>query len=198
MDPVAIGGFHDHIVGFRCIFRVFEKRLHLIPDIPGKHDLLLRISLCKPQLDARRSEKMTYVSKAEADSVTNREDLAIGILHEEFDRFYGVLHRIDRLISLSVNFSLSFLVAPLRLHFLDVRRILKHDIAKTGSRSCRDDLSPESVAIQFGKHSGVINMRMCQEYKVNLRSGDRHIRVLKPVDSLFHAAVNQEFLLADL
>ena len=80
MDPVTIGGFHNHIVGFRRVFRVFEKRLHLVPDIPGKHDLLLRISLCKPQLDARRSEKMTYVSKAEADSVTNREDLAIGIV----------------------------------------------------------------------------------------------------------------------
>ena len=48
------------------------------------------------------------------------------------------------------------------------------------------------------KHSGVIYVRVSQENKVYLRRGDRHIRVFKPVDPLFHAAVDQEFLLADL
>ena len=198
MDPVTIGGFHDHIVCFRCIFRVFKERLHLISDVTGKYDLLLRISLLQPQLDTRRSQKMAYVSKAEADPVTHREYLVIGIFHEQFDRFYGILHSIDRLISLSVDLSLCLLVAPLRLHLLDVRRILEHDIAETGRRSGRNDLPPESVAIQFGKHSGVVNMRVRQKDKVYFRRGNRHIRVLKPVDPLFHAAVDQEFLLADL
>ena len=141
---------------------------------------------------------MSYVCKAEANPVTDRKDLVIGIADKEFGRFHGIFHRVDGFIFLSVYLSLGFFVAPNRFHFLNVRRITQHDVTKACSRVCGDDLALESIVIQLGQHSRVIDVRMRQEDEINFRRGNRQIRIHKAVYTLFHSAVDQEFLLANL
>ena len=141
---------------------------------------------------------MSHIGKAEADAFAGAEYFVIGIADEELDRLHGVFHGIDRFIALSVHFSLCFLVSPLRLHCLDMRRVAEHDIAKARSRFGGKDLPPESVVIELGQHTRVIDMRVRQKNKVDLRSGDRKFCVLIAVYTLLHTAVYQEFLLAHL
>ena len=49
MQPCAIGGFHHDIIGFLRKYRIPEKRLILIPDIPGKYNLAFLAPLSQPQ-----------------------------------------------------------------------------------------------------------------------------------------------------
>ena len=198
MDSVPVRGFHDDIIRLICIFGILEQGLAFVSDVSGKDNLLLRIALLQPQLNTGGTQQVTDICKAETDPVTHTEDLAVGIMHEQFDRLDGVLHGVNRLIALSVHLSLGFLIAPLSLHCLDVGRIAEHDIAQACCRCCGNDLPAETVMIQLGKHSGMVDMRMCKENKVDLRRRYRQVRILEPVNALFHTAVYQKFLLANL
>ena len=169
MDPVSIGGLHDHIIRLFRQLGILEERLALIAKV-----------------------------SAEADAFAGAEYFVIGVADEEFDRLHGVFHGIDGLIALSVHFSLCLLVSPLRLHRLDVRRVTEHNIAEARRRFRGKDLSSEAVVIELGQHTRMVDMRVRQEHEVDLRSGDRKFCILVTVYALLHTAVYQEFLLAHL
>ena len=198
VQSVAVSGLHDDIVRLPRHLRLFQERLALIPDIAGKDDLFLHIPLFQPDLDAGGAQKMADIREPEPDAVACREDLAVRIGHKELQCSDRVIHCVDRLIALAVDLSLGLLVAPLRFHFLNVRRVLEHEVTETGRRLGRQDLSPEAVMVELGEHARVVDVRMCQEDKVDLRRRDRQVHILKAVDPLLHAAVDQEFLLSDL
>ena len=56
----------------------------------------------------------------------------------------------------------------------------------------RIDLATESVLIQLGQHTGMVDMRVCQKDCVDLSGQYWERRVFKNIDPLLHAAINQE------
>ena len=71
MQPVAIGGFHDHIIGVPGRMGILDERLVFVPDIPGKAQLLLNSVLLCPHFNAGGAQQMPDVRKTDPDSGTN-------------------------------------------------------------------------------------------------------------------------------
>ena len=89
-------------------------------------------------------------------------------------------------------------VFPHRLGFLDMCRVGKHGGAKTPG--CRSRIYPSAEAVlgEQGQFAGMVNVRVRQENKVNLRRRDRDLAVFINVRSLLHAKVDQHLFPARL
>ena len=198
VQTVAVGGLHDDIIRRIRQRRILEQRLVLIADIARENDLFLRASLGEPQLHAGRSEKVSDIGESEAHAVAERIDLPVLIGRDQADQIQCVLHGINRFKGLLISAALLSLVFPLRLHGLDMRGITQHDIAQTRCRLRRDDLSAESVLVECGQHTCMINMCMCHNHEIDPGSRNRQRGVLIFHAALPHAAVYQYILAADL
>lgn len=58
MQTVAIGGFHNYIIGVLRRMGILDERLVPVPDIPGKAQLLLNAILLRPHFNAGGAQQM--------------------------------------------------------------------------------------------------------------------------------------------
>ena len=197
VEPVTVGGFDDQIVRFRNRQGVFDQRLVGIAYITAEYDFFGGFSLCQPQFDAGRAQKVANVGKPDHDPFLRLDQLTVVAGTESGDGSHCICGGIDRGDQL-FTCPLGFAVLPLGFGFLDVGRIPEHDIAQVAGAGGGIDMPPEAVLIELGQHSRVVNMCMGQKDRLNTvgRDGDGHI--LEYIDTLFHAAVHQILLAADL
>ena len=102
-----------------------------------------------------------------------------------------IVHIIQRLYRFLAG-APSFSVSPFRLKHLDMSTVTKHDLTQIYRGICRINISPEAFRIQNRKFSGVIDMCMCQQYKIKFRSRHRNRYILKIIRSLLHSTIYQK------
>ena len=115
--------------------------------------------------------------------------------NEAPDRAFRILLVVQRLHHLLAR-TLRLAVLPLCFKFLYMRGIQEHDAAQRGGSPRRKDLSLEALLVQKRQQSRVIDMRVRQEYHVNVSHGNRDGFVLIQVRSLFHTTVDQNLFSA--
>ena len=105
--------------------------------------------------------------------------------------FQRICHRIQGDVFLFPQ-TFALTVSPLRLKLLNMSAVAKHDAAEICSCLCRVDISAESFRIQFRNQTGMINMRVCQQHKIQVCGRNRNRLIFKAVDALFHSVVYQK------
>ena len=99
MKPVAIGGFDDEIVGIGNVLRVADDALVFVSDVAAENYFFGDIFFGQPQLDACRTEKMTYIGKSEFYPLGRAYPLAVAAPVKQGKRAQSVVyavHRLDR------------------------------------------------------------------------------------------------------
>ena len=66
---VAVGGFHNHVIGALRVLRVVDQRLMDISDIAGEEQFFRHTVLCQPQLNGCGAEQMTGIEKTDLNAV---------------------------------------------------------------------------------------------------------------------------------
>ena len=69
MAAVAVGGFHNHVIGALRVLRVVDQRLMDISDIAGEEQFFRHTVLCQPQLNGCGAEQMTGIEKTDLNAV---------------------------------------------------------------------------------------------------------------------------------
>ena len=190
VQAVSVGGFDHEIIGLVYCQWVAEQRLIRIADVAAEYDLSGFPVFRQPQLHAGRAQQMADVGKAELHTFCHTDPLCIAAGTHQMQHAGSVLGRIDRFNGRATG-TRRFSVDPFRIGHLDVGRIHQHDPAEVFRCLRRIDLAPEAVLIQFGQHTGVIDMRVCQKNCVDLSGQNRERRIFKNIDTLLHAAVDQ-------
>ena len=67
--PVAVGGFHNHVIGALRVLRVVDQRLMDISDIAGEEQFFRHTVLCQPQLNGCGAEQMTGIEETDLNAV---------------------------------------------------------------------------------------------------------------------------------
>ena len=191
MQPVPVGGLHDHIVRLRRFLGIPDERLVEISYVSGKAELSLDPVLLQPHLNAGRTQQVPDVRKTDPDALADLDFLLIVAGHQQGNGAFRILHRIGRLIDLRPRMPLRLPALPFRLLLLDVRAVTQHDVTKLGRRPRRKNLSPEASRIQLGQHARMIHMRMGQKHIIDLRFRHRKRRILEGIDPLLHPPVHQ-------
>ena len=66
---IAVGGFHNHVIGALRVLRVVDQRLMDISDIAGEEQFFRHTVLCQPQLNGCGAEQMTGIEETDLDAV---------------------------------------------------------------------------------------------------------------------------------
>ena len=69
MATVAVGGFHNHVIGTLRVLRVVDQRLMDISDIAGEEQFFRHTVLCQPQLNGCGAEQMTGIEETDLNAV---------------------------------------------------------------------------------------------------------------------------------
>ena len=69
MAAVAVGGFHNHVIGTLRVLRIVDQRLMDISDIAGEEQFFRHTVLCQPQLNGCGAEQMTGIEKTDLNAV---------------------------------------------------------------------------------------------------------------------------------
>ena len=191
VQPVAVGGLHEHIVRLADIGGVLDDGLVQIADIAGKHQLGGSVTLGDPQLDAGGAQQVAHIHEPHLDARSQLDALFVVHTHEQLHGRLGVLHGIHGLHRLGTG-ALGLAVLPLGLELLDVGGVPQHDTAQFHRGVGGVDFAPEAVAHQQRQHTGVVDVRMGSQHPVDLAGCHRDGLVLVDILALLHAAVDQE------
>ena len=191
MQPVPVGGLHDHIIRPRRFLRIADQRLAPVSHVSGKAQLSFDAVLLQPYLDAGGTEQMPDIRKPDLHPFADPDLLPIIAGDQQGNGSFRVLHRIGRLIFLRSCVPLRFPALPLRLLLLDMRTVTEHDIAQLRRRPRRKDLPPEPPRVQLRQHARMIHMGMRQKNIVDLRLRHRKRSALKGIHPLLHALIHQ-------
>ena len=134
---------------------------------------------------------MSGIYKTHLNPVCQFQNLLIRAAHQMRDGSLRIVHIIQRLYRFLAG-SLSFPVSPFCFKHLDMCTVTKHDLAQIHGGIGRINISPEPLCIQNRKFSGVIDMCMCQQYKIKFRSRHRNRYILKIIRSLLHSKIHQK------
>ena len=66
---IAVGGFHNHVIGALRVLRVVDQRLMDISDIAGEEQFFRHTVLCQPQLNGCGAEQMTGIEETDLNAV---------------------------------------------------------------------------------------------------------------------------------
>ena len=193
MAPVAVGGFHHHIIGLENVLGIFENGFAGVANVPGKDDFPLLFLFGEPQLNAGRAQQVPGVHKTHIHPRGRSEPAAIGMGTEQLQHPFGVLHFIQRHIPFPAG-AAGFPVAPFRFEHLNMGAVPQHDVAQLASGRGGVDLSPEALAVQKGQKSGVIDVGMGEDHHIHLAGSNGQADVHIGVLSLFHAIVDEHIL----
>ena len=97
MQPVAVGGLHEHIVRLADIGGVLDDGLVQVADIAGKHQLGGSVALGDPQLDAGGAQQVAHIHEPHLNTRSQLNALFVVHTHEQLHGRLGVLHGIHRL-----------------------------------------------------------------------------------------------------
>ena len=150
MASVPIGTLHHHIIRLCQILGIPDQRLVGVPDIPGEHNLLLNPLFPDPDLNGRRSQKMSRICKADPYALCHDNLFIIRTADKTGKGPLCVLHVIKGQ-NLFLSCSLAFSVFPLSFKDLNVGAVPKHNLTQIRCGGGGKNLSPEPLFIQKGK-----------------------------------------------
>ena len=101
MKPVAVCGLNHDIVGCGSRFRIVQKRLVFVADVPREDHLLCHIAFCHPHFNGGRSQKMPYVGKPYVDSIKDLNPAVVRLRYETLGSSFSILYSVDRLYNRS-------------------------------------------------------------------------------------------------
>ena len=190
MEPVAVGGFHHHIIGIGQIGRVLDEGLVLVADVAGEDELGGGAVLRHPDRNAGRPQQMAHVHELDHKAGGQFQFRVVIHAPEQLDGRFGILDGIHRLHRLGTG-ALALAVLPLRLKLLDVGRVPQHDTAQLHGGVGGIDPAPEPVAGQQRQQAGVVDVGMGRQHTVDLAGGHGDGLILIGIPALLHAAVDE-------
>jgi len=195
MAPVTISGLHHNIIRFFDISWILDQRLIQISNIPGKNNFSGDSLFRKPDFNTGRSQQMPRICKTHLDSFRQINFFIIWISLDLTDKPHSVFHCISRYM---IRFSQPpvFLCTPFCLKHLNVSAVTQHNVTEICRSICGIYIPPETLCIECRKISRMVNMCMCQQYKIQISCRYRNRFILKYIGSLLHSAIHQKFLSA--
>ena len=123
MISVSIGGFHHHKVRLFYVGGIFNQRLSLMSDIPGKDDFYFLPLFSHPHFNAGRTQKMPGVHKPHRKIFFHLHFFIVTAGNEVSQYPHNIIHAVQR-----HNFrqpgSFRLPVFPLCLKLLDMGTVL--------------------------------------------------------------------------
>ena len=190
---VTVGGLHEHIVRLLDISRVLYDGLIQIADIAGEHQLCGGAALGDPQLYAGRAQQVPHVHEPRFDARGKLDTLAVLHTPEQAAGGFGILYGVHGLHRLCAG-ALALAVFPLGFKLLNMRRVPQHDAAQLHGGDGGVDPAPEAIVRQQRQKTGMVDMGMGDEHKVDLAGGYGQGLVLVHIFALLHAVVDEETL----
>ena len=140
---------------------------------------------------------MARVIEPHGDMLVDLHLLPVAAGTEQFHQSLYVLHGVSRLHRRTTG-TLFFPGLPLRILLLNVGAVPEHNIRQHAGCSRGIHRAPESVFIQQRQISGMVNVGMGQQHKVNIPRLHRNFHIFIQVLALLHTAVHQTFDAAHL
>ena len=159
MIPVAVGGFHHHIIRFGQVFRVPDNGLVQVADVSGKDNDLSGVSFGDGDLNAGAAQKVSGVHKPGGNALEQRDGLMVLYRAEQGDGGVCILHGIQWGSRIPPG-PLAFALPPLGFRLLNMGAVSEHNFHKLTGLAGGDDLLAVSFLHQQGKPSGVVDVRM--------------------------------------
>jgi hypothetical protein len=197
---VAIGALADHIVEVLRCLRIILEEFVARADIAGEHQpqhLLARFDL---HFDRGRAEQVAGIPEAEAQA---RHRLLPALeRHRAHHRHRtgGIRRIVDRFDGVAA----AALVAAVELvdfAFLDMRRIRQHHRTQVDGSPRGEDRPVETGLGELGQQPGMVDMRMGQNDRINVRSDEGKLPVVQfllAFRALEHAAIDQHLRRAEI
>ena len=127
VQPVAVGGFHDDIIGFFQISRVLDDGLIRIPYISGEHQHSVNPVFLKFYFDGGGAKQVTGIDKTDFDALRDPLFLIVGNAHKTPDRSLRILCGVHRLYGRAAG-AFRLAVLPLCFKLLNVGGVHQHDL----------------------------------------------------------------------
>ena len=195
VGAVTIGGFHHHKIRFGQVLRVTDQRLVQVADIAGEHNGLAFAVLRYLQGDGSAAQQVAYIGKGGRNAGEHFQRLAVALRYKLLHHGHGVFYCVVRLYQL-IAAALGFAVFPLGFLLLNVGGIFQHDFAQVHGGICAVNGAAESVLVQIGDASRMVNVGVGQKDGFNLTGGAGQVRIGVNVFALLHAAVHQKAVAA--
>ena len=194
---VAVGGFHQHVVGAVEKLGVADDGLIHIADITGEHHGPRLAALTARQFDAGGAQQVPGVDELRRYVVCDLYLLAVLAGLDILPHLHGVGHGVDGL-HLRPAGPLVLAVLVLRVLLLDVGGVLQHDVQQIRRQPRGDDAALEPVFDEHGDAPRVVDVGVGHQHHVDAARMERQGGVVDLVPSLLQAAVHQYFLSVDL
>ncbi len=191
MVPVAVGGFHDDEVRFLEISGVPQKRLVDVADVAGKDDSLGLAVFGDPQRNAGTAQQVSHIGKDRFHLVKNFHRRAVLLGLEQAHGVLGILDGVFR-FDLIPAAALGFAVFPLGFLFLNVSRVLQHDLAQIHGGVRGINGAAEPIFIEMRDHARMVNVSMGHQNRFDLGRCAGQLGIFIHIAPLLHAAVHQE------
>jgi len=118
------------------------------------------------------------------------------VRHKLLEDGFRVLHDIERNIRFLAA-ARALAVAPFGFKLLNVRAVAQHDVAEVVGGSCGVHRTLESVFIQQRQETGVIHMRVGEQYRIDFSGDGGQAYILVEILALLHAVVHKDVLAAE-
>ena len=174
----------------------FQDRLILVSQVSGKRDLTLLIPFGEPGLDTCRAQQMSHIRKSDGNTVIYFDHLSVFAGDHLIEQACDIFHVIKWLNGLSA-FPHLLTGLPLCFLHLDVCAVLQHDRAEIAGRFRGKHASAESLFIQQGQISRMVDMCMGQEHKIQFARIHGKFLIDKQILPLLHTAIHDSLFIAD-
>ena len=145
--------------------------------------------------DGSAAQQVAYIGKGGRNAGEHFQRLAVALRYKLLHHGHGVFYCVVRLYQL-IAAALGFAVFPLGFLLLNVGGIFQHDFAQVHGGICAVNGAAESVLVQIGDASRMVNVGVGQKDGFNLTGGAGQVRIGVNVFALLHAAVHQKAVAA--
>ncbi|MPM14200.1 hypothetical protein SDC9_60560 [bioreactor metagenome] len=165
VEPVPVGGFHDHVVGVRNNRRVSFHDRFLGAEVAAEDDFYFFFVFGEPDFEDCAPEDVSCIPKPDGDSGGHGYPVVVAGGRKVADRLVHVLGTIERLHGVK-PFSGILLRLPFSLFFHEVGGIIPEHFHKFEGGEGGEDLSLEPLLHKERYPAGVVHVGMGEENRV--------------------------------
>ena len=135
---------------------------------------------------------MPRITETGFHTFTQVKDLAVLVGVQQLKGSFRIGQSVQRFDLIPAG-SLSFLVLPLGIAFLNVGGIPEHNGQELGREASGNDLAGKTLFCQKRETAGVVNVGVGDQNIVNIAGGEIQSVVVVLIPTLLQAAVDQDF-----
>ena len=195
--PVAVGGFHHHVVRPGQLHRVPDDGLVDVADVPGEDDALFHAVF--PQVHGHEggAQQVPRVGELNVHAFAQVDELAVLTDDQEVLHPLRVLHGVEGL-GPGRSGALALAVFPLCVLLLNVGGVQQHDLQQLGGEAGGEDAALEALLDEHGNPAGVVDVGVGDQDVVDGVGGKGEFAVGNLVPALLEAAVDENTGVVDL